>query len=245
MANILIVEDEEVIHELIKRNLSLVGHICHSAFDGKEALECLADKRFDLMILDIMLPKEDGFSVMRQAKGQPTIFLTARDSLNDRMTGFSLGADDYIIKPFEMLEMLARVEAVLRRTQTSASTFRLDKVLINFDSRQVYREQELLELTPKEYELLEVLVKNRNIALARERLLELVWGYDFEGETRTVDVHIQKLRKKTGWENRIKMYIRWDTDWRQEHEKTHILCHVPVIPDSHLYQYPVSVCYNP
>ena len=204
MANILIVEDEEVIHELIKRNLSLVGHICHSAFDGKEALECLADKRFDLMILDIMLPKEDGFSVMRQAKGQPTIFLTARDSLNDRMTGFSLGADDYIIEPFEMLEMLARVEAVLRRTQTSASTFQLDKVLINFDSRQVYREQELLELTPKEYELLEVLVKNRNIALARERLLELVWGYDFEGETRTVDVHIQKLRKKTGWENRIK-----------------------------------------
>lgn len=204
MANILIVEDEEVIHELIKRNLSLVGHICHSAFDGKEALECLADKRFDLMILDIMLPKEDGFSVMRQAKGQPTIFLTARDSLNDRMTGFSLGADDYIIKPFEMLEMLARVEAVLRRTQTSASTFQLDKVLINFDSRQVYREQALLELTPKEYELLEVLVKNRNIALARERLLELVWGYDFEGETRTVDVHIQKLRKKTGWENRIK-----------------------------------------
>ena len=204
MANILIVEDEEIIHELIKRNLSLVGHICHSAFDGKEALECLADKRFDLMILDIMLPKEDGFSVMRQAKGQPTIFLTARDSLNDRMTGFSLGADDYIIKPFEMLEMLARVEAVLRRTQTSASTFQLDKVLINFDSRQVYREQELLELTPKEYELLEGLVKNRNIALARERLLELVWGYDFEGETRTVDVHIQKLRKKTGWENRIK-----------------------------------------
>lgn len=204
MANILIVEDEEVIHELIKRNLSLVGHICHSAFDGKEALECLADKRFDLMILDIMLPKEDGFSVMRQAKGQPTIFLTARDSLNDRMTGFSLGADDYIIKPFEMLEMLARVEAVLRRTQTIASTFQLDKVLINFDSRQVYREQELLDLTPKEYELLEVLVKNRNIALARERLLELVWGYDFEGETRTVDVHIQKLRKKTGWENRIK-----------------------------------------
>ena len=199
MANILIVEDEEVIHELIKRNLSLVGHICHSAFDGKEALECLADKRFDLMILDIMLPKEDGFSVMRQAKGQPTIFLTARDSLNDRMTGFSLGADDYIIKPFEMLEMLARVEAVQRRTQTSASTYRLDKVLINFDSRQVYREQEQLE-----HELLEVLVKNRNIALARERLLELVWGYDFEGETRTVDVHIQKLRKKTGWENRIK-----------------------------------------
>lgn len=204
MANILIVEDEEVIHELIKRNLSLVGHTCHSAFDGKEALECLADKKYDLMILDIMLPKEDGFQVMRHAKEQPTIFLTARDSLQDRITGFSLGADDYITKPFEILEMLARVEAVLRRTQTCARTFELNDVRINFDSRQVYRGQEQLDLTPKEYELLETLVKNRNIALSRERLLELVWGYDFEGETRTVDVHIQKLRRKTGWESRIK-----------------------------------------
>lgn len=215
MANILIVEDEEVIHELLRRNLTLVGHSCHSAFDGREALERLADRRYDLMILDIMLPKEDGFQVMKQAKGQPTIFLTARDSLHDRMTGFSLGADDYIIKPFEMLEMLARVEAVLRRTRSCTNTFELDHIQINFDSRQVYREQEQLELTPKEYELLEVLVKNRNIALSRERLLELVWGYDFDGGTRTVDVHIQKLRKKTGWENRIrtvyKMGYRMET----------------------------------
>lgn len=204
MADILIVEDEDVIHELIKRNLSLVGHVCYSAFDGTEALERLADRKYDLMLLDIMLPKEDGFQVMRQAKEQPTIFLTARDSLHDRMKGFSLGADDYITKPFEMLELLARVEAVLRRTQACARTFELDGVRINFDSRQVYRRQEQLELTPKEYELLEALVKNRNIALSRERLLELVWGYDFEGETRTVDVHIQKLRRKTGWDTRIK-----------------------------------------
>lgn len=244
MANILIVEDEEVIHELIKRNLSLVGHICHSAFDGKEALECLADKRFDLMILDIMLPKEDGFSVMRQAKGQPTIFLTARDSLNDRMTGFSLGADDYIIKPFEMLEMLARVEAVLRRTQTSASTFRLDKVLINFDSRQVYREQELLELTPKEYELLEVLVKNRNIAWPGNGCWSWFGGMISRGRPGQLTSIYRSCARRPAGRTGSKLYIRWDTDWRQEHEKTHILCHVPVIPDSHLYQYPVSVCYN-
>lgn len=204
MANILIVEDEEVIHELIKRNLSLVGHTCHSAFDGREALECLVRQKYDLMILDIMLPKEDGFQIMRQAKDQPTIFLTACDSLQDRIKGFSLGADDYITKPFEMLEMLARVEAVLRRTQAGTHFFELDDVKINFDSRQVSRKQEQLDLTPKEYELLETLVKNRNLALSRERLLELVWGYDFEGETRTVDVHIQKLRKKTGWGSRIK-----------------------------------------
>lgn len=204
MANILIVEDEAVINELIRRNLTLVGHTCDCAFDGKEALSKLADKRYDLMVLDIMIPEMDGFEVMKQSKGQPAIFLTARDSLTDRITGFSLGADDYLTKPFEMLELLARVEAILRRTQKHASEFILDQVRINFDSRQVYCKGILLDLTPKEYELLEVLINNRNIALSRERLLELVWGYDFEGESRTVDVHIQKLRKKLGWDGRIK-----------------------------------------
>lgn len=204
MSNILIVEDEAVINELIKRNLILVGHTCDSAFDGKEALSRLEDRTYDLMILDIMLPETDGFEVMKQSKGQPTIFLTARDSLMDRISGFSLGADDYITKPFEMLELLARVEAVLRRTQKHDRTFELDQIHINFDSRQVYQGNVILDLTPKEYELLEVMIINRNIALSRERLLELVWGYDFEGGTRTVDVHIQKLRKKLGWDNRIK-----------------------------------------
>lgn len=204
MANILIVEDEAVINELIRRNLTLVGHTCDCAFDGKEALSKLADKRYDLMVLDIMIPEMDGFEVMKQSQGQPAIFLTARDSLTDRITGFSLGADDYLTKPFEMLELLARVEAILRRTQKHASEFILDQVRINFDSRQVYCKGARLDLTPKEYELLEVLINNRNIALSRERLLELVWGYDFEGESRTVDVHIQKLRKKLGWDSRIK-----------------------------------------
>ncbi|PWM37013.1 MAG: DNA-binding response regulator [Clostridiales bacterium] len=204
MANILVVEDEVLISELIRRNLSLVGHGCDPAFDGDEALEKLSGGRYDLMILDVMLPKRDGFAVMGEAEGLPTIFLTARDGLNERITGFSLGADDYIVKPFEMLELLARVEAVLRRTQKHAGTFELDQARVDFGSRQVYRGDALLELTPKEYELLTVLISNRNIALSRERLLELVWGYDFEGESRTVDVHIQKLRRKLGWEERIK-----------------------------------------
>lgn len=204
MANILIVEDETAINELIRRSLVLVGHTCSQAFDGREALALLEEKHYDLMILDIMLPGPDGFAVKKEAPQQPTIFLTARGNLGDRITGFSLGADDYLTKPFEMLELLARVEAVLRRTQNHAATFALDEVRIDFGSRQVYRGDRLLELTPKEYELLEVLVANRNLALSRERLLELVWGYGFEGESRTVDVHIQKLRRKLGWENRIK-----------------------------------------
>ena len=204
MATILIVEDEMAINELIKRNLQLVGHQCHSVFDGKSAVSEIQNRSYDLMILDIMLPELDGFEVIRHANETPTIFLTAKSSLPDRMKGFSMGADDYLTKPFEMLELLARVEAVLRRTQKAASSFELENVTIDFSSHQVFRCGQLVECTPKEFELLEALINNRNIALSREKLLELVWGYDFEGDARTVDVHIQKLRKKLGWENRIK-----------------------------------------
>lgn len=204
MASILIVEDEAAINELVKRNLQLVGHQCHSVFDGKTAVSEIQRQSYDLMILDIMLPGLDGFEVMGQANKTPTIFLTAKNSLPDRIKGFSMGADDYLTKPFEMLELLARVEAVLRRTQKTTSCFELENVKVDFGSHQVFYNDQLVECTPKEYELLEVLVNNRNIALSREKLLELVWGYDFEGDTRTVDVHIQKLRKKLGWENRIK-----------------------------------------
>jgi two-component system alkaline phosphatase synthesis response regulator PhoP len=204
LASILIVEDEEAINDLVKRNLHLVGHHCTSVFDGKSAVSEIQCQSYDLMILDIMLPGLDGFEVIKHGKETPTIFLTAKNSLPDRIKGFSLGADDYLTKPFEMLELLARVEAVLRRTQKSRSCFEAGDVKIDFDSHQVYHKGQLVECTPKEYELLEVLVNNRNIALSRERLLELVWGYDFEGDTRTVDVHIQKLRKKLGWIDMIK-----------------------------------------
>jgi DNA-binding response OmpR family regulator len=204
LAAILIVEDEIPINELIKRNLQLVGHHCTSVFDGKTAITEIQRHTYDLIILDIMLPEMDGFEVFKQAHETPTIFLTARSSLSDRIKGFSMGADDYLTKPFEMLELLARVEAVLRRTQKNKSCFEVGDVRIDFDSRQVFYMGQLVECTPKEFELLEVLVNNRNIALSRERLLELVWGYDYEGDTRTIDVHIQKLRKKLGWENVIK-----------------------------------------
>lgn len=204
MAEILIVEDEIPINELIKRNLQLVGYHCTSAFDGESAVSKADCCTYDLMILDIMLPKLDGFEVFKKANKIPTIFLTARNSLPDRIKGFSMGADDYLTKPFEMLELLARVEAVLRRTQKNRSSFEMGDIKINFESHEIFRNGKLVECTPKEYELLEVLIINRNIALSREKLLELAWGYDYEGDTRTIDVHIQKLRKKLGWENVIK-----------------------------------------
>lgn len=204
LAEILIVEDEISINELVKRNLQLVGHHCTSIFDGKTAVSEIQRFTYDLLILDIMLPELDGFEVLKEANKTPTIFLTARNSLPDRIKGFSMGADDYLTKPFEMLELLARVEAVLRRTLKNKNNFEAENVRIDFKSRQVYCKGKLVECTPKEYELLEVLVNNSNIALSRQKLLELVWGYDYEGDTRTIDVHIQKLRKKLGWEEVIK-----------------------------------------
>ncbi len=204
MAKILIVEDEIAINELVKRNLQLVGHHCTSVFDGKTAVAEIQNHMYDLIILDIMLPQLDGFQIFKKVNKTPTIFLTARNSLSDRIKGFSMGADDYLTKPFEMLELLARVEAVLRRTLKNKSSFEAEDVKIDFESRLVFRKGQLVECTPKEYELLEVLVDNRNIALSRERLLELAWGYDYEGDTRTIDVHIQRLRKKLGWEEVIK-----------------------------------------
>lgn len=204
VATILIVEDEIPINELIKRNLQSVGHICISAFDGMEAIDALAQQEIDLLLLDIMLPEIDGYEVFQQIQGTPTIFLTARSSLSDKVKGLTLGADDYLVKPFEMLELLARVEALLRRTNKEKGNFELDGVEIDFKSRQVFLNKNLVECTPKEFDLLEVLINNRNIALSRDKLLELAWGYDYVGDSRTVDVHIQKLRKKLKLESRIK-----------------------------------------
>lgn len=204
MATILIVEDEVPINELIKRNLKSVGHTCIAVFDGRAAIHELAQQEVDLVLLDIMLPEIDGYEVFQQIQGIPTIFLTARSNLSDKVKGLTLGADDYLVKPFEMLELLARVDAVLRRTKKESKNFKLDGIKIDFESRQVFLNEHPVECTPKEFDLLEVLVNNRNIALSRDRLLELAWGYDYVGDTRTVDVHIQKLRKKLDMESRIK-----------------------------------------
>lgn len=204
MADILIVEDELSINELIRRNLGLAGHRCTQAFDGEEAIELLGEKTFDLVILDIMLPGADGYEVFDQTHGIPVIFLTAKSELSDKLKGLTKGADDYITKPFQMLELAARVEAVLRRTKKVETEFRMGELKCDFDRHQVFLDERAVECTPKEYELLEVLIRNRNIALSREKLLDLVWGYDFDGGTRTVDVHIQRLRRKLHLENHIK-----------------------------------------
>jgi len=203
MAKILIVEDEKPINELIYRNLTLVGHTCTQVYDGDVAESELLSGEYDLALLDVMLPGQSGFEVIKSAGDTAVIFLTAKDGIPDRIQGLNLGADDYIVKPFDMIELLARINAVLRRTYRNNAIFSLDDVKVDFDRRQAYYKGEDVDLTPKEFELLEELVVNRNIALSREKLLENVWGYDYMGDTRTIDVHIQKLRKKLGWENRI------------------------------------------
>lgn len=207
MAKILIVEDEKSINDLILMNLSLVGHTCYQAFDGVQAVSALNECNPDLILLDVMIPYRDGFSLMQEKvfKEVPVIFLTAKDAVADRVKGLNLGADDYITKPFEAIELIARVDAVLRRTKKFLnSEFIIGNVFVNVLERKVKVNNTEVELTNREFMLLEVLIKNRNIALSRERLLDLVWGYDFEGDTRTVDVHITKLRKKLGLVNYIK-----------------------------------------
>lgn len=203
MAEILVVEDEIAINELVRRNLGLVGHQCTYAVDGLSALEIMKSKTFDLVILDIMLPKLDGFGVLDKIKETPTILLTAKSNVEDRVKGLVMGADDYIVKPFEMLELLARVEAVLRRTKKEQEVFKIKDVKVELNSRKVYLKEKIVDCTPKEYELLEALIRNRNVALSREKLLEMIWGFDYVGETRTVDVHIQRLRKKLELEEQI------------------------------------------
>jgi len=204
MAYILVAEDDQDINDLIVKSLRLVGHSCVQALDGAAAAEIATGNQFDLILLDVMLPGKDGFEIIKMIPPTPVIFITAKDGLENKLSGLSLGADDYIVKPFEMLELLARVEAVLRRTQKHNTEFCLDDAVVNMSDRTVRVNGVEVDLSPREYELLETLINNRNIALSRDKLLELAWGYDYIGETRTVDNHIQKLRSKLGWEERIK-----------------------------------------
>ena len=203
MLKILIAEDERAINDLIKLNLTLVGHKCEQVFDGAAALESALSEQYDLVILDVMLPKLSGFEIIGQIK-TPVIFVTARVSVEDRLRGLKLGADDYIVKPFEILELVERVKAVLRRTKGESEVVEFDGIRIEFDTRRVYRDGIEVNLKPKEFDLLSAFVTNRNLALSREKLIELVWNFDYEGDTRTVDVHVQKLRVKLGITDRLK-----------------------------------------
>lgn len=200
MSTILIIEDEEPIRELIKMNLSMAGYKTLEACDGEEGLELIDTEQVDLIILDIMLPKYDGFELLPKIvkKDIPTIILTAKDRLQDKIKGLEMGADDYITKPFEAIELLARIKSVLRRAGKEKTKAVIDDLEIYLDQRKVLRNGEEIELTCKEFDLLRILVENKGCALSRDRLLEVVWGYEFDGNTRTVDMHIQRLRSKLG-----------------------------------------------
>lgn len=183
------------------------------AFSGREALSVLEEKRIDLILLDIGLPDMDGFALMRQIarefNGIPVICVTARDEVPDRVKGLKGGAEDYIVKPFAMEELLARVQVVLRRFHKEQSIFHIRDVEVDLAGADVKKGGEHTNLTKQEYELLKVLLLNKNIALSRERLLELAWGMDYYGDDRTVDVHIRRLRQKLGLENEIKTIFRY------------------------------------
>jgi len=210
MLNILIVEDEQAISNLIYVNLIEEGYSCTCAHDGKVAADYIEQQTYDLILLDIMLPEHDGYELLEFIKptGTPVIFITAKGSVNDKIKGLKLGADDYLTKPFQIGELLARVEAVMRRYGKSDRELIFKDVTIKIESRQVIKNGNTIDLTVKEFDLLVELVRNKNVALYRDRLYEKVWQEEFIGETRTLDSHIQRLRKKLGWEEYIKTVFR-------------------------------------
>lgn len=210
MLHILIVEDEPAISDLIYSELSSEGYRCTCALDGEQGADYIEEEKFDLVLLDIMLPKVDGYELLEYIKPTetPVIFLTAKGNIEDRIKGLKMGADDYLTKPFQIGELLARVEAVLRRTGKNERQLNFADVTVNMASRQVTKNGKPIILTVKEYELLVELILNKNIALYREQLYERVWKEPFTGETRTLDSHIQKLRKKLEWDEKIKTVFR-------------------------------------
>jgi len=210
MLKILIVEDEQAIANLIYVNLSQEGYHCTCASDGKQAADFIENESYDLILLDIMLPEIDGYELLEYIKpsNTPVIFITAKGTVNDKIKGLKLGADDYLVKPFQIGELTARVEAVLRRFGKSEKQLAFKDVSINIDSRKVTKNNCIIDLTVKEFDLLVELIRNKNVALYRDRLYEKVWQDEFIGETRTLDSHIQRLRKKLGWEECIKTVFR-------------------------------------
>lgn len=204
---ILIVEDDEAIARMVAMNLKVAGYDTRIFLDGLEAYEALPeDNNYDLALLDVMVPGMDGFELMSEMRKYdiPVIYVSARDDLNSKLTGLTGGAEDYITKPFEILELLVRIEKVLVRNHKIDSTIEVAGLVINADEHTVKKNGREVSLKPMEFELLLVLVKNKNIAISREKLLSMVWGIDFAGETRTVDVHIGQLRKKLDLYDNIK-----------------------------------------
>ena len=202
---VLIVEDDRNIADLLRLYLEKEGYEVDIAYDGPAGVEKFRKRQPALVLLDVMLPGIDGFELMEYfaPKEIPVIFITARDSVKDRIRGLKLGADDYIVKPFEIAELLARVETVLRRYHKTQDRLEIGGISVDLQSRRVYKEGEPVGLTAKEYSLLILFLQNRNIALFRETIYERVWESEYMGDSRTVDLHVQRLRRKLGWQERI------------------------------------------
>lgn len=205
MLKILIAEDEEPIANLIRMNLTRAGYRCTWAATGTEAADRMMNEPYDLVLLDIMLPGINGYELLEYAKGMqvPVIFLTALGSTEHKVKGLKMGADDYLPKPFEIVELLARVEAVLRRYNKTEDIISIEDVIIDPISHSVTQSGEEIYLTVKEFDLLLLFARNRNIALYREIIYENVWGGEYMGQSRTVDLHVQRLKKKLKWEDKI------------------------------------------
>ncbi len=204
---LLVVDDEEKIRNVIREYAEFEGYETVEASDGMEAVNLCKEQDFDMIIMDIMMPRLDGFSAVkeiRKSKNIPVIMLSARGEEYDKLFGFEIGIDDYVVKPFSPKELMARITAILKRSQNSSQEeekegkYVFDGLVIDTLARNVYVDGEKKELTPKEYELLQYLVINKNIALSREKILNEVWGYDFYGEDRTVDTHVKMLRNSLG-----------------------------------------------
>lgn len=206
MYKILIVDDEENIREVLKEYAEFEGHDVDEAGDGMKAIEMAKSKDYDMIIMDVMLPRLDGYSAckeIRKFSQTPMLMLSARGEEYDKLHGFDVGIDDYVVKPFSPKEVMARVNAIVKRnsmlgTAASVEVEKFEGLEINFTSRDVFIDGEKANLTPKEYDLLFYLVRNNNIALTRNKLLEEVWGYDFFGDDRTIDTHIKMLRNNLG-----------------------------------------------
>ena len=210
MPKILIVEDDQTISKLIAASLSISGYESVPCFDGNEAVHMVRNEEFDLILLDIVLPGLDGFQVMEKIRetGTPVIFLTAMGDVSDRVKGLKSGAEDYIVKPFEPLELLARIEIVLRRFNREQKNLSFRDITVNMEERSVRRGSEIIDLTPKEYDLLVLFLKHQNVALSRDKILMDVWECSANIETRTVDNHVQRLRKKLGLEDCLKTVFK-------------------------------------
>lgn len=208
--NVLIIEDDRDISKLIGKALTGLGYNCKFAYDGVEGEEMFDISGWDLVLLDLMLPKVSGYELLEYIRTTrtPVIIMSAMNQVSDRIRGLKMGADDYLSKPFQLGELIARVEAVIRRTMPYDDTFVYKGVTVNRSSRQVIKDGVEIALAPKEYDLLNLLIVNKNVAMSREQLYEAVWQEEYYGDTRTLDNHIKRLRQKLGYEDVIKTIFR-------------------------------------